>query len=136
MKNNKGFTLVELLVTISILGIITALAMPGVRRLTSSNNEKKFKAYEKSVISATKVYVEDKEVDLFPYVSGEENIYLQELEIANLIKDFGDENIKCIPDYVGGPYTGSYILVKKESGKYEYTPKLQCIKDGRTIYDS
>ena len=30
MKNIKGFTLVELLVVITIIGIITMLALPGV----------------------------------------------------------------------------------------------------------
>ena len=30
MKNRKGFTLVELLVVITIIGIITMLALPGV----------------------------------------------------------------------------------------------------------
>ena len=33
MKNNKGFTLVELLVVIVILGIVTGLSFPAIKRL-------------------------------------------------------------------------------------------------------
>jgi len=38
MKNNKGFTLVELLVAVSILAILTMLAIPTLRAFQNSNN--------------------------------------------------------------------------------------------------
>ena len=37
--NNKGFTLTELLVTIAIMGIITGLAFPSIRKLQEENNK-------------------------------------------------------------------------------------------------
>ena len=39
-RNNKGFTLVELLVTISILGIVSVMAMPIIRNIVEANNIK------------------------------------------------------------------------------------------------
>ena len=65
VRNKTGFTLVELLVTITILGIITALALPAVRRLQDSNKETKYKAYESSMISSAKLYIDSYAKDIF-----------------------------------------------------------------------
>jgi len=42
LKKKRGFTLVELLVTITILGIIMAIAIPLVRRVSTSQDNKKY----------------------------------------------------------------------------------------------
>lgn len=43
MLSKKGFTLVELLVTMVILGIITAMSFPVLKILSENINEKKLK---------------------------------------------------------------------------------------------
>ena len=42
MKNTKGFTLVELLAVIVILGVITGMSWPVIRRLQEQNTLNKF----------------------------------------------------------------------------------------------
>ena len=64
-RNNKGFTLVELLVTISILGIVSVMAMPIIRNIVEANNMKKFITYKDSVESSAKLYVDSYAEDLF-----------------------------------------------------------------------
>ena len=63
-RNNKGFTLVELLVTISILGIVSVMAMPIIRNIVEANNMKKFITYKDSVESSAKLYVDSYAEDL------------------------------------------------------------------------
>lgn len=57
--NKKGFTLVELLSVVVIMAIIMALAFPSIQGLISSNKQKKYEAYEKSMTEYAKAYYDD-----------------------------------------------------------------------------
>ena len=57
--NNKGFTLVEILAVVIILGILTAFMYPNVSKLIEKNKDDNYKQIEKSIITATKIYLSD-----------------------------------------------------------------------------
>lgn len=102
--NNKGFTLTELLVTIAIMGIITGLAFPSIRKLQEENKSEEFKAYEKVLVNAAKVYMDSHSNEI--------------------------EKGKCW--VLSDNYLVKYGLIKEKSLKSGYTSesKIMISKDG------
>lgn len=146
MKNRKGFTMVELLVTIVILGVITGMSWPLVRRLQEQNAKSKYTTYGDGVVSAAKIYVDSFEEDLFYYEDDLPRLNDTEKETAknngellsdeltqcamisvtdlinhNLIKDINMDEISCVSNY-------SFVIVKKKKNNYDYKYYLGCGK--------
>ena len=119
-RNNKGFTLVELLVTISILGIVSVMAMPIIRNIVEANNMKKFITYKDSVESSAKLYVDSYSEDLFgKNKSGCAYITYDQMKDKNLIKNIQENNVSCDSDK-------TYVRVIKLNGKYTYATQIGC----------
>ena len=71
MKNNKGFTLVEILASVTILGIISVISIVAYSSYLKTTRQKAYDAMAKSASSAAGEYIMD-------YV-GTESVTLQEL---------------------------------------------------------
>ena len=138
-KNNKGFTLIEVLVAITIMGIITVMALPGVQQLQSKNRERKFEKYGESLVSSTKLYVDSNEEDIFGYaVSGCADISFSDLEAKTLAKDYETNGISCVGNMTNADLRDdTFIHVEKKNNKYVYQPYITCTdKTGKIVYQT
>ena len=117
---NKGFTLVELLVTISILGLVTVMSMPIIRNIIEANTLKKYTTYKDSVESSAKLYVDSYSEDLFgKNRSGCAYITYDQMKDKNLIKNIQENGVSCNSDK-------TYVRVVKLNGKYSYATQIGC----------
>lgn len=62
MKKSKGFTLVELMVVIVIIGILAALAIPRFMGATNKSKATEFKPVLKSIYTLQKAYQQERDV--------------------------------------------------------------------------
>ena len=103
MVRKNGFTLVELLVVIMIIGIVLGISIPAVVNLQKSQNAKKFDYFTTVVKEATDLYVEqygksfDETENCFDIVYDslvEENL-IQESDITCLSSEGQQRTIKA-----------------------------------------
>ena len=144
MKKNKGFTLVELLATVVILGIITALSFPLLRRFSESSENRRFEIYGQSLIDSAKSYVDAYETDLFGYdrhgveqTNKNACISVAMLEQKKIFKDIKYDNFSCNTDSTFIKVTKEYKLKDSATMTYNTTYKyevyLGCgVKNGDT----
>lgn len=120
-KKKQGFTLIELIVAISIMGVLLIVALPQVRNIQEANKKKKYLTYEKSMLSSSKLYIDSTAKDLFGNNnSGCVRVKYSELKNKNLIKDFAASNITCADD------KETFVEVRKIEDEYRYKINITC----------
>ena len=127
MKNYKGFTLVEVLVTITVLGIVTLLALPVISVVTSQLNNKKLESYGEIIESGAKLYTDSKDMDLFGHQkTGCVDVYYTTLVSDKIIEELDFSNQKVIVDKI-------FVRVKKINNNYSYETFLPTSDDISSI---
>ncbi len=118
----KGFTLVEVLAVIIVLGILAGIIFPVIESGISNNSKKALSIEKNNVIKATKDW-SLKNIDKLP-----ENDGITKVKLSELKQGFIPLNIK-------NPQTGrllsneTYVLIKEISGDYEYEVYFYDIPD-------
>lgn len=126
MRNNKGFTLTELLVTIAIMGIITAIAFPAITKLQQENKEEEYKAYEKILLNGAKLYMDDHSDAVVAMGNANNCRNLRLSALTSYIKEYNKNGVTCDNSYV--------IVTANANSGLTYTPIVICDKNGKQVY--
>ena len=120
-KSNRGFSFVELLAAIVIMGLLSGLAIVSIRFLTNKAEKEYYKAQENEIVMAAKSYTQDNRNYLPKRVGFKNQIYLKTLQDKKYIGDVVDRGKKkCDP-------TKSYVQVYRyDKNHYNYVVNLVC----------
>lgn len=128
--NKKGFTLVELLAVITILGILMSVAIGAVSWILESAKDNFYKTLEKNILLTAETYYSDHRASLPKNIGQKAKIGILTLVNSNYIKkdeivDYGKQQCDI---------TNSFVVVTKKSKK-DYTYKLYLKCPAKTIGD-
>ena len=122
IKNNKGFTMVELLAAIVILGILSAVAIGAVSWILQRSRENYYVTLEKNVTMAGENYYVDNRASLPKSIGQNRRILLKTLVDKKYLPEVLDYNKNdCTAS------SDSYIkVVKYSESDYLYTAYFDC----------
>lgn len=129
-KKRKGFTLVELLVAITILGIIMVIALPQINSLQNDNSKTKYEKYAEFIAASSRLYTDSNTKDMFGNSpSGCYDIKYSQLRDKNLIDDIKVDGATCAST------DGTFVRVYKSGNHYTYYAAVECRdKNGNVVY--
>ena len=122
MKNNKGFTLVELLAVVAILVLILSLITPKIFKQLKTAENVTDKEQINAIIDTSKLYM-NQHSELLPEHNSLYTITLNELKESGLIKSSQILNPSTKEELTG------CILVNYENNKYKYEYLNNCKYD-------
>ena len=125
MRNRKGFTLAELLIALTVIGIALAVAIPALTSINRKDIETQERIYNDSLITAAKLYNDSYSEDTF---GGRKNgcakIPYSQLEDKDLIRTLESNKLDC--DYKDGEEDATGLIVRKINKRYYYETILWC----------
>ena len=115
--NNKGFSLVEVLAVVVILGVIATIMIPTIGSVINQNKEDNYKNMEKTILNATKLYVSDNRYSISLGGSCSENDGIRTItKINDVIIDNSQISLSSLLE---GKYLSSSKIINPKDNKME-----------------
>ena len=134
MKNNKGFSLIEILATIVIIGIVSTVGIVSVNSMINKSKQHFYESQKQQMVLAAQSYVQDNRNILPRNVGGMIKIKLSVLREKNYLKEDIIDQDKNVCDQ-----DNSYVTVyKNNQTEYKYHGYLDCPackKNGSVCYE-
>lgn len=116
MRNNKGFTLVELLAMLIVLGVLIGISVPNITGILNQQKETAFVDEASKLISSAQMAVSTKKEIKRPLDGNCIIITMDYLDKAKEMKKSADGG-----EYIRGE---SMVVVSRTGAKIEYTVRL------------
>ncbi|TCI49789.1 MULTISPECIES: prepilin-type N-terminal cleavage/methylation domain-containing protein [unclassified Exiguobacterium] len=120
LKDERGLTLVELLVVVVILGIIAAIAVVAIGGIIENSRKDAMVADAKQMVSSAKLYTASNPVKKDAPV---ELVFVGSKSDGATGAD-GSTYISQLQDPFGKDYTTALVKITEDGGKYKYSTTL------------
>lgn len=125
--NNKGFTMVELLAAVTLLGIISSIAVVSYTKYQEKVRQDAYEAMEKSAMSAAQTYIQDKGIIVPVGEANKRTIDVSTLVDGGYLNKLEDPRTKGEMCHVGSKVE---VYKTKNSGttleQYTYIVTIKC----------
>lgn len=122
LKGNRGFTLVELLAAMVILGLLTIIAAPNITAILTNTKTSIYKDDAKKMVSLAKYKLKGDTAVKSKISSGCVTLKISYLGIGEFKNPpYGDEYDK----------NNSYVEIKKSGSTYTYTVQILSVNGGK-----
>lgn len=127
VKNNKGFSMIELLATVTILGILSVISIGAVQMLLDKSKNEFYSSQEENMILAAQTYFQNHNKELPKSVGLERQVSLKTLVNSKYIDNVKTKSSKnCNID-------NSYVeVIKLAKNNYKYNVNLDCGSEYKT----
>ena len=125
--NNKGFTLVEIIAVVAILGLLAIITTPAYETISNNIKTRNYESKKNTIKSQTLSYVEKYFKDKVYDGSNSYNCYTVDYLIENgIILSDSDKDEYIENNVTGEKYSGNkeYIQVSYDNSKFKLVAKV------------